>query len=114
MPYTPTSALGGGKTGYFFPHDEFYDDGLREAIKFVSDQAPQGATIAHETPGVVRHYLSVYGRTDLNSQVISAKEFDVTTAPDPVYVIVERGRTYFENRDELDAVRAKFRKISMK
>ena len=67
--------------------------------------------MAHETPGVVRYYLSVYGRTDLQSQVISSREFDVTTAAGPVYVIVQSGRTYFENREELEAVRARFRKI---
>jgi len=96
------------KAGYFFPHDEFYDDGLREAIKFVSENAPQGATIAHETPGVVRHYISDFGRTDLNSQVISSSHFDVTSATGPVFVIFQTGRTYFENRDELAVVRAKF------
>ena len=106
-----TNALGGGRAGYFFPHDEFYDDGMREAVKFVCEHAPQGATVAHETPGVVRYYLSVYGRTDLKSQVISSREFDVTTAPGPVYVIVQSGRTYFENREELEAVRARFRKL---
>lgn len=106
-----TNALGGGRAGYFFPHDEFYDDGVREAVKFVCNNAPQGATIANETPGVVRYYLSVYGRTDLNSQVISSREFDVTAAPGPVYVIVQSGRTYFENREEFEAVRAKFRKV---
>jgi 4-amino-4-deoxy-L-arabinose transferase-like glycosyltransferase len=30
-----TNALAANRIGYFFPHDEFYDDGLREAIKFV-------------------------------------------------------------------------------
>jgi hypothetical protein len=63
------------------PHDEFYDDGLREAIKYVCEQAPVGATIAHETPGVARHYLSAFGREDLQSRVISSKEFDMRTAP---------------------------------
>ncbi len=106
-----TNVLGGGNVGYFFPHDEFYDDGLREAIKYVCDAAPAGATIAHETPAVARHYLAAFGRADLNSQAISAKEFDVRTAAGPVYVIVQRGRTYFENRDELDFVRANFHKI---
>jgi dolichyl-phosphate-mannose-protein mannosyltransferase len=106
-----TNALGGGQSGFFFPHDEFYDDGLREAIKFVCEQAPQGATIAHETPAVVRHYLAQFGRTDLNSQAISSREFDVRTASGPVYVIAQRGRTYFENREELDSVRANFRRI---
>lgn len=106
-----TNSLATGKAGYFFPHDEFYDDGLREAIKYVCEQAPAGATIAHETPGVARHYLTVFGRTDLNSQAISSKEFDVRTVSGPVYVLVQRGRTYFENREELDHVRAHFRRV---
>jgi hypothetical protein len=106
-----TNAFAAGKAGYFFPHDEFYDDGLREAIKYVCEQAPPGATIAHETPAVMRHYLAVFGRTDLNSQAISAKEFDARTATGPVYVLVQRGRTYFENREELDHVRAHFQRV---
>jgi hypothetical protein len=106
-----TNALAADKAGYFFPHDEFYDDGVREAIRYVCDVAPDGATIAHETPGVARHYLNVFGRADLKSQVISSKEFDVRTASGPVYVIVQRGRTYFENREELDEVRAQFRRV---
>ena len=106
-----TNALAADKAGYYFPHDEFYDDGLREAIRYVCEVAPAGATIAHETPGVARHYLAAFGRTDLNSQTISSKEFDARTATGPVYVIVQRGRTYFENRDELDHVRAHFRRV---
>ncbi len=106
-----TNALAEGKAGYFFPHDEFYDDGLREAIRYVCEQAPAGATIAHETPGVARHYVGVFGRTDLNSQAVSSKKFDVRTAAGPVYVLVQRGRTYFENREEVDHVRARFRRV---
>jgi len=106
-----TNVLGGGRAGYFFPHDEFYDDGVREAVQFVCEHAPQGATIANETPGTVRYYLSLCGRTDLNSQVISSRQFDVRTATGPVYVIVQSGRTYFENRDEIQAVRARFERV---
>ena len=106
-----TNALAADKAGYYFPHDEFYDDGLREAIKFVCEQAPQGATIAHETPGVVRYYLAVFGRTDLTSRTISSRDFEVTTASGPVYVIAQSGRTYFENREELQVVRAKFKRV---
>ena len=106
-----TNALAAGKAGYYFPHDEFYDDGLREAIKYVCEVAPKNATIAHETPGVARHYLAAFGRTDLNSQVISSKAFDARTAVGPVYVVAQRGRTYFENREELDHVRAHFRRV---
>jgi 4-amino-4-deoxy-L-arabinose transferase-like glycosyltransferase len=106
-----TNALAAGKAGYFFPHDEFYDDGLREAIGHVCSQAPKGAIIAHETPAVVRHYLAEFGRTDLVSHAISSPDFNPAQTSGPVYVIAQRGRTYFENRDELDFVRSNFRKV---
>lgn len=106
-----TNVLAADKAGYFFPHDEFYDDGLREAISFVCEEAPNGATMAHETPGVARYYLAQFGRTDLQSQAISSREFDVRSATGAVYVIVQRGRTYFENREELDYVRTNFRRV---
>ena len=106
-----TNALAANKVGYFFPHDEFYDDGLREAIKFVCDTAPQGATIAHETPAVTHYYLEQFRRTDLSSKAISAPDFDVTNISGPAYFIVQRGRTYFENQDKLRFIRANFKKI---
>jgi Dolichyl-phosphate-mannose-protein mannosyltransferase len=106
-----TNALAADKAGYFFPHDEFYDDGLREGIKLVCEIAPRGAIIAHETPGVTRYYLTKFGRVDLSSRPISAPDFDPTTAEGVVYVVVQRGRTYFENRDEIASVRARFKKV---
>ena len=106
-----TNALAPGKAGFYFPHDEFYDDGLREAIKYVCDEAPQGATIAHETPAVARYYLERFGRLDLNSRTISSEDFDLASASGHVYVIVQRGRTYFENNRELAFVRSYFRRI---
>ena len=106
-----TNALAAGKSGFFFPHDEFYDDGLREAIKFVCDTAPSGSVIAHETPGVTRYYLEQFGRTDLNSKAISAPDFNVTNISGPAYFIVQQGRTYFENRDKLDFIRTNFKRV---
>jgi hypothetical protein len=106
-----TNALGAGRVGHFFPHDEFYDDGLREAIKFVCETAPPGAFIAHETPAVTRYYLERFGRTDLKSKSISAPDLDVRNIPGPAYIIVQRGRTYFENRDKLALVRSTFTKV---
>jgi hypothetical protein len=104
-----TNALAPRPAGYYFPHDELYDDGLREAIRYVADHAPPGATLAHETPGVVSHYLARFGREDLRSQVISDPRFDATNEPGPVYAILQRGRTYFENREEMERVRARFK-----
>lgn len=105
------NALGAGRAGYYFPHDEFYDDGLREAIKFVSDVAPQHSIIAHETPAVTRYYLERFSRPDLNSQVISGADFDPAKLTAPGYIIVQRGRTYFENRKKIDHIRANFKKV---
>jgi len=106
-----SNVIGNRYTAHFFPHDEFYDDGLREGIRFVCESAPNGATMAHETPGVAGYYLTSFGRQDLKSETISSREFDVRSAGGPVYVIVQRGRTYFENRDELEYVRANFQRI---
>jgi Dolichyl-phosphate-mannose-protein mannosyltransferase len=106
-----TNALAADKVGYFFPHDEFYDDGLREAIKFVCESAPPGATLAHETPAATHYYLEQFQRSDLNSRAMSAPEFDVRNVPGQAYFIVQRGRTYFENREKLAFIRANFRKV---
>lgn len=106
-----TNSLGAGRSGYFFPHDEFYDDGLREAIKFVCDVAPQNAIIAHETPAVTRYYLERFSRPDLRSTAISAPDFDPAKISGPSYIIAQRGRTYFENRDKLIFVRSTFVKV---
>lgn len=100
-----TNALAPGARGRYFPHDEFYDDGLREALEHVARVAPAGAVVAHETPGVARHYLTRFGRPDLRSEIISDPAFDAATVPAPAYLILQRGRTYFENQEELRAVR---------
>ncbi|HYO62334.1 MAG TPA: glycosyltransferase family 39 protein [Pyrinomonadaceae bacterium] len=102
-----TNALAPAAAGRFFPHDEFYDDGLREALGFVCREAPEGATVAHETPGVARYYLQRFGRTDLRSRVLSDPAFDPSRDdPARTFVILQRGRTYFENRDKMRAVRS--------
>ncbi|HEY0405831.1 MAG TPA: hypothetical protein VGC89_08885, partial [Pyrinomonadaceae bacterium] len=105
-----TNFLGGGRASYYFPHDEFYDDRLREAIRFVCETAPPGAVIVNETPGVVRYYLEKYNRADLQSRVLSDRSLSLDALPPPVYVIAQRGRTYFENREKLAEARASFRK----
>lgn len=106
-----TNALGARYKGYFFPHDEFYDDGLREAIKFVCNTAPPGALIVHETPAATGYYLEKLGRTDLNSKALSSPGFDVAQISGPAYVIIQRGRTYFENREKIRLVQSSFRLI---
>lgn len=102
-----SNIIGERYTAYFFPHDEFYDDGLREAIQFVCANAPANATIVTETPGVVRYYLERFGRADLQSHVLSDPNFAVPSQ-ESTYFILQRGRTYFENQDKMNQVRERF------
>lgn len=108
---TYTNVLGAGRAGYYFPHDEFYDDGLREAIRYVAGRAPVRAAIVHETPGVARHYLQKFNRADLDSRVLSDPDFRLEDAPRPAYIILQRGRTYFENREKMNETRARGWKV---
>jgi hypothetical protein len=88
--------LGLGRTGYYFPHDEFNDAGLREAIQRISEEAPQGATVGGETPPVFTHYLRQFGREDLNYFQLSDSQ-KRAEAPRSSYLVVQEGRKYLEN-----------------
>ncbi|MGZ8844979.1 MAG: glycosyltransferase family 39 protein [Pyrinomonadaceae bacterium] len=102
-----SNALGSRYTAWFFPHDEFYDDGVNEAIRFVCQRAPQNATIVSEAPGVVRYYTERFGRKDLQSRVLSDPNYTPAT-DSPTFVILQKGRTYFENQQEMKDVKARF------
>ena len=102
-----SNVIGDRYTAHFFPHDEFYDDGLREAIQFVCAQAPAHALIVSETPGVIRYYSEKFGRADLQSRVLSDPDFTVPNQA-PAFFILQRGRTYFENQDKMKQVRERF------
>ncbi|HVF92162.1 MAG TPA: glycosyltransferase family 39 protein [Blastocatellia bacterium] len=101
------NALGGDRTGFFFPHDEFYDLGARESIKYIAEHAPPNASIASEIPGVVQYYLEKYNRPDIRSQIISHPDFDILEDR-PDYVILQRGRTYFENLEDFKLLEGRF------
>jgi 4-amino-4-deoxy-L-arabinose transferase-like glycosyltransferase len=89
--------IGDRQVGYFFPHDEFYDLGARESIKYIADNAPSGARLASEIPGVVEYYLERYNRSDIHSEIISKPGFSLE-ADAPEFVMLQRGRLYFENQ----------------
>jgi hypothetical protein len=88
--------LGLGRTGYYFPHDEMNDLGLREAIAQISAHAPAGASVGGETAPVFAYYFHKFGRDDLRYFDLSdqAKRME---APPTAYVVVQDGRKYFEN-----------------
>lgn len=88
--------LGGGRVGYFFPHDEFYDIGARESIRYIADHAPPGSIVASEIPGVMQYYLERYNRRDIRLEILSHPNFNLDSSR-PDFVLLQRGRIYFEN-----------------
>ncbi|GBC78077.1 hypothetical protein HRbin08_01563 [bacterium HR08] len=107
------SALGGGaeKRAYYFPHDEIYDAGMREALAFIAARAPRGSRVGHDAPEVVRFYASRFGRGDLLGVELSSSEFALTRDSRPLYVIVQKGRRYFENQRWLEELERHYRPI---
>jgi hypothetical protein len=93
-----TNVLGGGweRAGTYFPHDEFYDARVREAVAEIANSVPPNARIASETPGLVAYYGQLAGRSDLISVSLSDKEAMRQFEAGDV-VIIARGRRYFSN-----------------
>jgi 4-amino-4-deoxy-L-arabinose transferase-like glycosyltransferase len=92
------NAFGGVETsaGTLFPHDEFYDASVRDAVVEIARRARPGARVASETPALVTYYAQLAGRGDLVSLSLSEREeMRQFTAGD--FVIVARGRRYFSN-----------------
>ncbi|MBI4852799.1 MAG: glycosyltransferase family 39 protein [Acidobacteria bacterium] len=95
------NALGKNKIGYYFPHDEFYDLGLREAVKYVAEVAEPKAIIANEAESVIIYYSKRFNRPDLRSQMMSNKDFKFSDEA-TTYVLLQDGRRYFENKQYFD------------
>lgn len=100
LPYPSlyVNALGKGRMGYYFPHDEFYDLGARESIKYIAETAPPGARMASEIPGVVDYYLEQFDRRDIRSEILSQPSFTLDERR-PDFVLLQSGRLYFENAE---------------
>jgi Dolichyl-phosphate-mannose-protein mannosyltransferase len=88
--------LGLGRTGYYFPHDEVNDMGLREAIKQICERAPEGTSVGGEAEPVFAYYFHKFGRDDLHYFNLSDQVRRVE-APPSAYLVVQDGRKYFEN-----------------
>ena len=92
------NALGGGaaRAGDYFPHDEFYDSQVRDAVAEVARRARPGARVASETPGLAAFYAERAGRADLRSVSLSdPSALRELKAGD--FLVVARGRRYFSN-----------------
>lgn len=101
------NSFGRSRVGYFFPHDEYYDLGARESVRYIAENAEQGARMASEIPGVVQYYLERYNRPDIRSEILSQPSFNLSEGR-PDFVLLQRGRVYFENRENFKLIESNF------
>lgn len=102
-----TNSIGGGtnRAGYYFPHDEFYDASMRDAMVEIARRARPGARVASESPSLASYYAERSKRSDLVCISLSDPEA-VTQLAVGDYIIVARGRRYFSNDAIISALRA--------
>ncbi len=93
-----TNVFGGGqpRAGSYFPQDEFYDTGLREALTDIAHHARAGAHVANETPALAAYYLQQAHRPDLVSVSLSEPAARAELGAGD-FVIAARGRRYRSN-----------------
>jgi hypothetical protein len=101
------NVFGGNRIGYFFPHDEFYDLGARESIRFIAENAQPGAKMASEIPGVVDYYLERFNRLDIRSEIMSQPSFTLSGGR-PDFVLLQGGRVYIENVANFKLIEERF------
>ena len=101
-----TNSIGGGTNwaGYYFPHDEFYDASMRDAIAEIATRARTGARVASESPSLAAYYAERAKRTDLVCISLSDPDAVKQLAVGD-FVIVARGRRYFSNDALISALR---------
>jgi hypothetical protein len=101
------NVFAGNRVGYFFPHDEFYDLGARESIRFIAETASPAAKMASEIPGVVEYYLERFNRPDIRSEIMSQPGFTLNSGG-PDFVLLQGGRVYVENIDNFKYIEKNF------
>ena len=101
-----TNTIGGGTAygGYYFPHDEFYDASMRDAMAEIARLAQPGARVASESPSLATYYAERAGRTDLICVSLSDPDAVNQLLPGD-FIIVARGRRYFSNDPVITSLR---------
>jgi hypothetical protein len=90
--------------GYYFPHDEFYDASMRDAIAEIARRAEPGARVASESPSLAAHYAERSQRPDLICVSLSDPAAVKQLRPGD-FVIIARGRRYFSNDALINTLR---------
>jgi len=67
--------------------------------------------MASEIPGVVEYYLERFNRADIRSEIISQPSFSLSRNNRPSFVLIQRGRVYFENIDDLNLIEKTFPRV---
>ena len=80
----------------FFPHDELYDLGLREAVEFTCQVAPWGAVLAVSNPVAAAYYVQKFGRMDIYIGAMSDPKYVMRHGD---YLLIQKSRRYFETGD---------------
>jgi hypothetical protein len=93
-----SNLIGGerGRAGDYFPHDEFYDSSVREAMFEIARRAGRGVRVASETPNLAAYYAQQANRPDLLCVSLSDAAALREMLPGD-FVIAARGRRYFSN-----------------
>ena len=102
-----TNVAGGGwdKTGYYFPHDEFYDSSTKDVAEYIARTAKPNARVANETPTLYDYYFKRAGREDLISVLLSDNnEMNKFQAGD--VIVIARGRRYTRNDKTIEMIKA--------
>jgi 4-amino-4-deoxy-L-arabinose transferase-like glycosyltransferase len=94
--------LGGGDRNltWYFPHCDYFDAGLREAMAWIAARAEPGARIASEVDWLVRYYVARDGRPDLVSSLIGSERG--CGQGGSCWVVTQAGRRYGHNAAALD------------
>jgi len=100
-----TNSIGGGTAwaGYYFPHDEFYDASMRDAIVEIAARARPGARVVSESPSLAAYYAERVQRPDLICISMSDPEA-LQQLDSGDFIIVGRGRRYFSNDAFVSAI----------
>ncbi len=86
---------GDRNVSWFVPHCDYFDAGVREAVRWVAGHAEPGAEVASEVDWTVRFYAGEAGRSDLISSPVLPERG--CRSGKPCYVIVQVGRLYRHN-----------------
>ncbi len=83
-----------------FPHCDYFDAGVREAVAEIARRGEPGAQVESDTGWLTRYYAERDGRPDLTVDKILPATICQRDAP--CYVVVQSGRRYWHNEAVLD------------